>query len=166
MIQGRSEKPQWLGLLGWLLLCCAIAALGAMASIQAASFYAQLQRPGGAPPGWLFGPVWTVLYGIMAVSVWLVWRRGGWAGARVALTLFVVQLALNGLWSWLFFAWHLGAWAFADIVALWLVLVATIGAFAKRQALAEWLLVPYLAWVSFAAALNFSVWQLNPQVLG
>lgn len=98
--------------------------------------------------------------GVVGVAPW------GWAGARVALTLFLVQLALNGLWSWLFFAWHLGAWAFTDIVALWLVLAATIGVFAKRQALAAWLLVPYLAWVSFAAALNFSVWQLNLQMLG
>ncbi|AGI08365.1 tryptophan-rich sensory protein [Xanthomonas citri pv. citri] len=166
MTQHRLNTSQWFGLLGWLVLCYAVAALGAMASIQAASFYAQLQRPAWAPPGWLFGSVWTVLYGMMAVSVWSVWRRGGWAGARVALTLFLVQLALNGLWSWLFFAWHLGAWAFTDIVALWLVLAATIGVFAKRQALAAWLLVPYLAWVSFAAALNFSVWQLNPQMLG
>ncbi|PPT53373.1 TspO/MBR family protein [Xanthomonas arboricola] len=166
MMQSISRKSQWLGLLVWLALCYAVAGLGAMASIQAASFYAELARPAWAPPGWLFGPVWTVLYGMMAVSAWLVWRLGGWAGARVALTLFVVQLALNGLWSWLFFAWHLGAWAFADILVLWLVLVATIGAFAKRQALAAWLLVPYLAWVSFAAALNFSIWQLNPQVLG
>ncbi|WP_228737370.1 TspO/MBR family protein, partial [Xanthomonas euvesicatoria] len=78
----------------------------------------------------------------------------------------ITQLALNGLWSWLFFALHLGAWAFADIVALWLVLAATIGVFGKRHASAAWLLVPYLAWVSFAAALNFSVWQLNPRVLG
>ncbi|MCC4606208.1 tryptophan-rich sensory protein [Xanthomonas campestris pv. badrii] len=166
MTHRLSKKSQWFGLFGWLALCYAIAGVGAAASIQAASFYAELQRPVWAPPGWLFGPVWTVLYGMMAVSVWLVWRRGGWTEARMALALFVVQLALNGLWSWLFFAWHIGAWAFADIVALWLALAATIAAFAKRQALAAWLLVPYLAWVSFAAALNFSVWQLNPQVLG
>lgn len=149
-----------------MVLCYAVAGLGAMASIQAASLYGLLQRPAWAPPGWLFGPVWTVLYGMMAVSVWLMWRRGSWAGTRPALGLFVLQLMLNGLWSWLFFAWQLGAWAFADIVALWLVLVGMIAVFAKRQALAAWLLVPYLAWVSFAAALNFSVWQLNPQVLG
>ncbi|UXA53002.1 tryptophan-rich sensory protein [Xanthomonas prunicola] len=166
MTQGRSKKSQWFGLLGWLVLCYAVAALGAMASIQAASFYALLQRPAWAPPGWLFGPVWTVLYGMMAVSVWLVWRRGSRAGKRPALGLFVLQLTLNGVWSWLFFARQLGAWAFADIVALWLVLAGTIAVFAKRQALAAWLLVPYLAWVSFAAALNFSVWQLNPEVLG
>ncbi|WP_425613006.1 TspO/MBR family protein [Xanthomonas hydrangeae] len=161
-----TKKSQWLGLLGSLMLCYLVAALGAMASIKAASFYAELQRPAWAPPGWLFGPAWTVLYGMMAVSVWLVWRRGGWNSTRGALSLFVLQLGLNGLWSWLFFAWHLGAWAFVDIAALWLALVLTIVAFAKWQRVAAWLLVPYLLWVSFAAALNYSVWQLNPQVLG
>ncbi|NIJ87253.1 tryptophan-rich sensory protein [Xanthomonas campestris] len=166
MTQDISKKSHWFGLLGWLALCYAVAGLGALASIQAASFYADLRRPAWAPPGWLFGPVWTALYGMMAVAVWLVWRRGGWAGARLALGMFVLQLALNGLWSWLFFAWHMGAWAFADIVLLWLTLAATIGVFAKRNSVAAWLLVPYLAWVSFAAALNYSVWQLNPQVLG
>ncbi|MBB3820314.1 tryptophan-rich sensory protein [Xanthomonas arboricola] len=166
MTRQKWKKSQWFGLLGWLALCYAVAGLGALASIQAASFYADLQRPAWAPPGWLFGPVWTALYGMMAVAVWLVWRRGGWAGARLALGMFFLQLALNGLWSWLFFAWHMGAWAFADIVLLWLTLAATIGVFAKRNSVAAWLLVPYLAWVSFAAALNYSVWQLNPQVLG
>ncbi|MEA0762086.1 TspO/MBR family protein [Xanthomonas campestris pv. campestris] len=166
MEMSMTKKAQWLGLVGWLVLCYLVAALGAAASIQAASFYAGLQRPGWAPPGWLFGPVWTVLYGMMAVSVWLIWRRGGWGGARGALSVFVLQLGLNGLWSWLFFAWHMGAWAFADIVALWLALVATIVTFARHSRGAAWLLVPYLLWVSFAAALNYAVWQLNPQLLG
>lgn len=80
--------------------------------------------------------------------------------------MFVLQLGLNGLWSWLFFAWHMGAWAFADIVALWLALVATIVTFARHSRSAAWLLVPYLLWISFAAALNYAVWQLNPQLLG
>ncbi|MCC4626114.1 tryptophan-rich sensory protein [Xanthomonas hortorum pv. cynarae] len=166
MEMSMTKKSQWFGLLGWLVLCYLVAALGAMASIKAASFYAELQQPAWAPPGWLFGPVWTALYGMMAVSVWLVWWRGGWSSARGALSLFVLQLGLNGLWSWLFFAWHMGAWAFVDIVALWVALVLTIVAFAKWQRVAAWLLVPYLLWVSFAAALNYSVWQLNPQVLG
>ncbi|MFC7521554.1 TspO/MBR family protein [Xanthomonas populi] len=161
-----TKRSQWFGLLGWFVLCYLVAALGATASIKAASFYVELERPAWAPPGWLFGPVWTALYGMMAVSVWLVWRRVGWSRERVALSLFVLHLGLNGLWSWLFFAWHMGAWAFVDIVALWLVLALTILAFAKRQRAAAWLLVPYLLWVSFAAALNYSVWQLNPQVLG
>ncbi|OAX86056.1 sensory protein [Xanthomonas nasturtii] len=165
MEMSMTKKSQWLRLLGSLMLCYLVAALGAMASIKAASFYAELQQPAWAPPGWLFGPVWTALYGMMAVSAWSVWRRGGWNSTRGALSLFVLQLGLNGLWSWLFFAWHMGAWAFVDIVALWVALVLTIVAFAKWQRVAAWLLVPYLLWVSFAAALNYSVWQLNPQVL-
>ncbi|WP_031339074.1 TspO/MBR family protein [Xanthomonas maliensis] len=161
----KSRLSVGVGLLGWLALCYAVAGLGAMASIRAASFYVGLYRPEWAPPGWVFGPVWTVLYGMMAVAVWLVWRRDGWVGARGALALFVLQLALNGLWSWLFFAWHLGGLAFVDICALWLALAATIAGFARRQRVAAWLLVPYLGWVSFAVALNYAVWQFNPQVL-
>ncbi|MEE7560368.1 tryptophan-rich sensory protein, partial [Xanthomonas sp. Kuri4-2] len=122
--------------------------------------------PAWAPPGWLFGPVWSVLYGMMAVAAWLVWRERGWRGAGGALALFLVQLALNAAWSWLFFAWHRGGAAFADILALWLVLGATTLAFARRQRLAGVLLVPYLLWVSFALALNYTVWHLNPQQLG
>ncbi len=165
MSQQTLNKAQWFGLVGWLVLCYVVAGLGARASIQAATFYAGLVRPAWAPPGWLFGPVWTALYGMMAVAAWLVWRRGGWHASPRALGLFVLQLGLNGLWSWLFFAWHQGAWAFADITALWLTLACTIAAFGKQQRLAGWLLVPYLLWVSFALALNYAVWQLNPGML-
>ena len=97
---------------------------------------------------------------------WLVWRSGGFRSHRAALSLFGVQLALNALWSWLFFAWHRGAWAFIDIVALWILVVATLVFFWRARRLAGALLIPYLLWVSFASALNYSVWQLNPQVLG
>jgi tryptophan-rich sensory protein len=102
----------------------------------------------------------------MAIAAWLVWRVGGFRAAKSALTLFVVQLALNALWSWLFFGWHPGALAFADILMLWVLIVATLFCFWRIRPLAGMLLAPYLLWVSFAAALNFSVWQLNPQVLG
>jgi tryptophan-rich sensory protein len=101
----------------------------------------------------------------MALAAWLIWRERGFARARGALGLFIVQLALNALWSWLFFAWHRGAFAFVDIVALLLLIVATIVSFAKIRRLAAWLLAPYLAWVSFATLLNYSVWQRNPLVL-
>ena len=101
----------------------------------------------------------------MAVSAWLVWRERGWARAGGALGLFLVQLALNALWSWLFFGWHHGALAFADIVALLVLIIATIIAFGRIKPLAAWLLVPYLAWVCFATALNYSVWQRNPPLL-
>jgi len=102
----------------------------------------------------------------MGIAAWLVWRTGGFRANRSALTLFLVQLAVNALWSWLFFAWHRGGLAFADIVLLWLLIVATFVSFWRVSPLAGALLIPYLLWVSFAAALNFSVWQLNPQVLG
>ena len=102
----------------------------------------------------------------MGIAAWLVWRVGGFRAAKSALTLFLVQLALNALWSWLFFGWHWGAFAFADILLLWALIVATLISFWRIRPLAGALLVPYLLWVSFASALNYSVWQLNPQVLG
>ena len=159
------HRRQLVGLAGWLALTLAAAALGARASITAADFYGQLAQPGWAPPASVFGPVWTLLYITMAISAWLVWRHGGWRGNRAALGLYIAQLAANVLWSWLFFAWKLGAAAFVDILLLLALIVATMLAFARRHALAAWLLLPYLAWVSFASALNYTVWQLNPAAL-
>jgi len=161
-----STPKQIIGLLGWLAISFVAAGVGAMASIHADSFYGQLVQPTWAPPSSVFGPVWTILYGLMGIAAWLVWRTGGFRANRSALTLFLVQLAVNALWSWLFFAWHRGGLAFADIVLLWLLIVATFVSFWRVSPLAGALLIPYLLWVSFAAALNFSVWQLNPQVLG
>jgi tryptophan-rich sensory protein len=144
----------------------AASAVGAVASIQAKSFYSQLAQPDWSPPPEVFGPVWTVLYALMGISAWLVWRRGGFGANRQALTLFLLQLAFNALWSWLFFAWHRGVLALADVLVLWIFIVATLVAFWRVSRLAGALLIPYLLWVSFAATLNFSLWQLNPQVLG
>jgi len=162
----QSKQRQILGFIGWFVVSFAASAVGAVASIQAKSFYSQLAQPAWAPPPWLFGPVWTVLYALMAIAAWLVWRTGGFRANRIALSLFLVQLVLNALWSWLFFAWHLGALAFADIVFLWVLIVATLVFFWRVRPLAGALLIPYLLWVSFASVLNYSVWQLNPQVLG
>ena len=161
-----TKQKQVAGLLVWLVVSFIAAAIGGAASIQAGPFYADLVRPDWAPPPSIFGPVWTVLYALMGIAAWLVWRVGGFRAARSALTLFLVQLAFNALWSWLFFAWQRGALAFADILLLWVLIVATLIAFWRIRALAGALLVPYLLWVSFAAALNYSVWRLNPQVLG
>jgi tryptophan-rich sensory protein len=161
-----NKREQILGLVGWLIVVFVAAAIGALASAQAGPFYAQLARPDWAPPASLFGPVWSVLYALMGIAAWLVWRERGFHQARRALGLFLVQLALNALWSWLFFGWHLGAWAFADIVVLWVLIVATVIAFWRIRPLAGILLVPYLAWVSFAAFLNHAVWRLNPLMLG
>lgn len=162
----RTRVQQAIGLLGWLLLSFAAAAVGAAASVEASGFYQALVQPAWAPPAWLFGPVWTLLYALMGIAAWLVWRQGGLRKARIALTLFVLQLSVNALWSWLFFSWHLGLLAFVDIGILWVLLVATIVSFWRVRPLAAALLLPYLGWVSFAAALNFVVWQLNPQILG
>lgn len=155
----------WLALAGWLLLTVAAGALGALASVDARDFYASLERPGWAPPAGVFGPVWTLLYLLMAVAAWLVWRERGFSRARGALGLFLLQLGANALWSWLFFAWHRGAWALADVVVLLALIVANIVAFARIRQAAAWLLAPYLAWVAFATALNFSLWQRNPLLL-
>ncbi|HKO87250.1 MAG TPA: TspO/MBR family protein [Burkholderiales bacterium] len=161
----RSLSQQIIGLLGWLLLAFAAAAVGAIASVNAGSFYETLNRPAWAPPAWLFGPVWSALYLMMGVSAWLVWRARGFSGARPALLLFVIQLALNALWSWLFFAWHQGGLAFAEVLLLWALIVATAVAFSRISPFAAILLLPYLAWVSFASALCFTIWRLNPGVL-
>ena len=161
-----TKQKQIVGLVGWLMVSFIAAAIGGAASIQAGPFYTQLVRPDWAPPPWIFGPVWTVLYALMGIAAWLVWRVGGFRAAKSALILFLVQLAPNALWSWLFFVWHRGAFSFADILLLWALIVATLISFWRIRPLAGALLVPYLLWVSFASALNYSVWQLNPQVLG
>lgn len=160
-----SVSRQAIGLVVWLLLTFATAAIGAVASANAGAFYAQLTRPSWAPPGWLFGPVWSALYALMGVSAWLVWRARGFIGARIALILFITQLAANALWSWLFFVWHQGGLAFAEVLILWCLIVATVVSFWRISALATALLMPYLAWVTFASALTFAVWRLNPGLL-
>ena len=162
----RQRSRTIAGLIAWLLVSFAAAAIGGAASVHAGPFYAQLVRPEWAPPSSIFGPVWTALYTLMAVAAWLVWRREGPRWRKVALTLFLAQLAFNALWSWLFFAWHHGALAFADIILLWVLIAATIVAFWRISRAAGVLMVPYLLWVTFAAALNYKVWQLNPQILG
>lgn len=155
-----------IGLVAWLAVCFIAAAIGSVASIHAGSFYLQLVRPEWAPPPGVFGPVWTVLYAMMGIAAWLVWRVAGFRAARIALFLFLIQLAVNALWSWLFFGWHRGALAFADILLLWALIAGTVITFWRVRPLAGALLVPYWLWVSFAAVLNYAVWQLNPQSLG
>lgn len=156
----------WLALAGWLLLCFVAAGIGSVASVQAPQFYAQLVQPPWAPPPGVFGPVWSVLYTLMGIAAWLVWREPAGAARRHAIALFCAQLALNALWSWLFFQWHLGAWALADIALLGICVAATFVAFLRLRPLAGLLLLPYLAWISFAGALNYVLWRMNPGLLG
>ena len=161
-----SKKNQIIGLLVWLGISFITAAIGSAASIHAGAFYSQLIRADWAPPANVFGPVWTVLYVFMGISSWLVWRVAGFHSARKPLLIFIVQLVVNAIWSWLFFEWHLGALAFVDILLLLALVVATIVSFGRVKPLAAALLIPYLLWISFAAVLNYSVWMLNPQLLG
>lgn len=161
----RQLTRQILGLLGWLLVTFAAAGLGGAASAGAGAFYEQLARPAWAPPASAFAPVWTVLYLLMGVSAWLVWRERDRRPARAPLTLYVVQLAANALWTWLFFAWRLGALALAEILVLLALILGTVIAFWRVRPLAGALLLPYLAWVGFACALTFATWQRNPGLL-
>ena len=170
---GSGEPPRrhpWWALAGWIGVAAAAGAVGGVASRNAGEFYAALVRPDWAPPAWLFGPVWTVLYLLMGVAAWLVWRRwpstaAGSAARRLGLAMFVVQLALNALWTWLFFAWRQGGAAFGEIGLLWVAVAITIWLFGRVRPLAAWCLVPYLAWVSFAMALTWAVWRRNPGLL-
>jgi len=150
---------RWLGLAGWLAACFAASVLGALFPPDA--WYAGLRRPAFAPPNWVFGPVWTALYAMMAVAAWLLWRRWGFRGAGGALALFVAQLLANSAWSGLFFGLHRPLWALLDLVLLWILLLATTIAFSKKSRPAAALLVPYLVWVTFAGVLNWEFWRLN-----
>jgi tryptophan-rich sensory protein len=161
----QMKRREFIGLMGWLGLTFAASAVGAIASVNASEFYGLLQQPGWAPPPWLFGPVWTVLYALMAIAAWLVWRPEGFRAKSLPLGLFLAQLALNSLWSWLFFTWHLGGLAFSEILLLWLLILATVITFWRVRPIAGVLLVPYLGWVTFAAALNYTLWRLNPLTL-
>lgn len=154
-----------LGLLLFLAVTALAAAIGSVASIQSAGFYAALEKPAWAPPARVFGPVWTVLYILMAIAAWWVWRRVGLRAAQGPLALYLAQLALNALWTWLFFRRRSGAWALAEITVLWLVLLLTTVSFWRVRPAAGALLLPYCAWVTFAMALTAAVWRLNPGAL-
>ena len=148
-----------LALVGWLALCFSASVTGVFVSTT--GWYAGLHKPSWNPPAWIFAPVWTLLYVFMAVAAWLVWRTGGWIKQRLALRLFLLQWLLNALWTPLFFGLHRSGLACAEIMILWLALAATLWSFWQVRKAAGVLLVPYLAWVTFAAVLNFTIWRLN-----
>ncbi len=154
-----AEWFRWLGLAFWLILSFLPAWTGS--HFPPGEWYAQLRRPPLTPPGWLFAPVWTVLYALMGLAAWLVWQRAGWFAAAWPLALFLLQLLLNGLWSYLFFGWQRPGLALLDLLALWLVVLSTIRVFERHHQTAALLLVPYLLWLSFAAYLNLGFWLLN-----
>jgi len=165
-VNSTGQRGAYWGALGLLLVVTGAAATaGALASVQAADFYQQLTQPRWAPPAAVFGPVWTALYLLMAVAAWLVIRTSGWPGARPAITLYLVQLAFNALWTWVFFRWRSGSLALLEILVLWTLLLLTVRAFWRARPLAGALLLPYLAWVTFATALTYALWRQNPAVL-
>lgn len=163
----RAPPRRRVDLIGLALFLAAsflVAALGGSATATSVdSWYPTLAKPPWTPPSWLFPPVWTVLFAVMAVAAWLVWRRGGLRlpANRLPLAAYALQLVLNGAWSWLFFALQRPDWALVDVALLWLAIGVTTALFYRRVRAAGWLLVPYLAWVTYAAALNLAIVRLN-----
>lgn len=157
-----GKLRSWLVLAGFLVVCFAVAALGSVFTSSAMpEWYMSLEKPAFNPPSWVFGPVWTLLYAMMAVAAWLVWREAGFDGATAALGMFLVQLALNLAWSGIFFGLREPGWAMLEILALWGAIVVTMVLFFRHSSVAGWLMAPYLLWVSFAAVLNAAIWRLN-----
>ncbi len=149
------------GLAAFLLLVALVSAAGGWATASSVgTWFAGLEKPSFNPPGWLFGPVWTALYVMIAVAGWRLWRRGGPASRR-ALTAWYVQLLLNLMWSFLFFGARMIGAALIEIVVLLAAIITTIALSWRVDQAAAWLLVPYLAWVSFATLLNAALWRLN-----
>lgn len=162
MATRMTERTRWLGLIVILIVCLGAAGLGAIATTpEIDGWYKTITKPSWNPPDWIFGPVWTTLYVMMAVAAWLVWRPAGFQAAAIPSTLFILQLALNIAWSWIFFGLNRPGWAFTEIILLWTAILATLITFWRRSRWAGALLVPYLAWVSFASVLNFTIWRLN-----
>jgi tryptophan-rich sensory protein len=153
---------RWISFFFWLALCFLVASIGGRwTASEIPTWYRTLIRPSIAPPNWLFSPVWTTLYLLMAIAVWRVSLAAPSPQRNLAIALFLVQLALNLAWSWIFFRQHWLGWAVVEVTLLWIAIAATTLAFRPVTTLAAWLMVPYLAWVSFASVLNFAYWRLN-----
>jgi len=157
-----SKSQQILGLIFLLAICLGVGVLGAIATTpEIDGWYRTLQKPSWNPPDWIFGPVWSTLYVLMAVAAWLVWRRGGFKAAKLPLVLFGLQLVLNTAWSWIFFHFHQPGWAFVELIGLWVTVAAVTVAFFRVNKTAGFLLIPYLAWITFAGVLNLTIWRMN-----
>ena len=161
----QTGVKNWGTLIGFVLGAEIIGNIGSLATFsQITTWYATLTKPAFQPPNWLFGPVWTILFALMGMSLYLVWsQRTERTAVQVdsAVKIFAVQFALNVLWSFLFFGFHETYLAFLEIIILWVAIVATIVQFRRILPTASWLLLPYLAWVTFASILNFAVSNLN-----
>jgi benzodiazapine receptor len=147
----------------FISVCLMAGGIGSFATARSVSeWYPLLVKPSWNPPAWLFGPVWTLLYILMGIAAWRVWRAaGGFLNARSALAIFFLQLVLNAAWSWIFFGLRMPGPALFELALLWIAIVAAIKAFAQVDMIAAWLMSPYIAWVTFAGALNYAIWILN-----
>lgn len=154
-------KPykRYLGLLGWIAACFTAAAIGAY--FEPGQWYESLNKPAWTPPNWVFPIVWPILYLMMAVSAWIIWKDFGFRQAREGLRWFSIQLVLNAAWSWLFFGEHLIGTALGEILLLWVAILFTIMLFWEQNQTAGWLLFPYLIWISYASVLNYTIFQMN-----
>jgi tryptophan-rich sensory protein len=151
------------GLILWLALCYFVAWTGAQVSpgIASPEWYSSFNKPDWNTPAWLFGPVWSLLYTMMGIAAWLVWKDFGFKAAKIELSVFLVQLALNGLWSQIFFNFQNVGLALIEILFLLVAIFMTTYLFYQKNSAAGWLMVPYILWVSFATALNAAIWVLN-----
>jgi benzodiazapine receptor len=156
------DSRRWISLIVFVAICLAVELVsGVFTRASVRDWYVTLNKPSWTPPGWVFGPVWTVLYLLMGVAAWLIWRERGSADIRPALAAFFVQLALNLLWSILFFGMQDPRLAFWDILLLWIAIAVTVALFWTVRPMAAVLLTPYLAWVTYATVLNYTIWQMN-----
>ncbi|MGI5268019.1 TspO/MBR family protein [Nonomuraea sp. CA-218870] len=158
MVVTSPPRRRWVALPVFLVVVALVAVIGSLSASGSAAEYLSLQRPAWAPPQWLFGPVWTVLYILIAVAGWLTWTARGWSPA---MTLYAIQLVLNAAWTPLFFAAGWYGVAFAELCLLWVTIAATMAAMWRIRRPAALLMAPYLLWVTYAGALNFAIWQLN-----
>ena len=161
--QQPSTRSLAIGLVVAILICFLPAAIGGLATSSSVNgWFTEINKPSWNPPGWIFGPVWSTLYLMMAVSTWLVWKNSGWDKSKIALGWFAFHLVLNTLWSLIFFGLQQPGWALVEIVVLWISIMVSIWLFSRHSKLAAGLLVPYLLWVTFATFLNYTIWSLNP----
>lgn len=156
------KRSNGIKLISSIALCVLLGSVGGLVTVnEIPTWYATLNKPSFHPPNWLFGPVWTTLYVLMGIGVYLIWKQPLSKERNKALQVFILQFILNFCWSFIFFGLHATGWALIEMIALLVLILLTILHFAKHSKLAAWLLVPYLAWVSFALLLNAAIWKLN-----
>ena len=160
------DAKSWKHLAAWMGVTFAAGIAGSATSMDAPQFYGALVKPPWAPPAWLFGPAWTILYVLIAVAAWLAWQRAPIRTTKGLWAIFAAQLVANAAWSWLFFGAKSGVAAFWGAVVLEVLVLATLVAFWQVRRVSGALLMPYAGWVAFATALTWSVWRANPVLLG